>query len=117
MSAPKKFETDILIAFEAKHNAINSYANDLLLSKMVFNGLSLFEVCTFTYNTFVFNAARKTYTYSVLGATVSKLNEIILTERKLKTTSQKMNIQNAVYPLIFLLISKAYKTPTFEIVD
>jgi hypothetical protein len=104
----KKFESDILVAFESKHNAISLYANDLLLSKMILSGLSLFETCTRSHITFVFDSVRSSRRLSILSATVSKLNEALMVERKLKSASQKTNIQSAVYPFIFSIVVKPY---------
>lgn len=109
----KKFEGDILVAFDSKHSSISAYANDLLLSKMILSGLGLFEACTRRYNTFVFDGMRDSRRLSIVNATVSKFNDILLTERKLKAASQKTNIQSAVYPFIFSIVVKQYTT--FEI--
>ena len=115
----KKFESDILVAFDAKHSAITSYANDLLLSKMIFSGLSLFEAFTRQYNVFVFEGMKASRSSMLLGATISKFNEVVLTERKLKTALLKTNIQSAVYPFIFSMnFSYVYiigKSTTLEI--
>lgn len=102
----KKFESDILIAFESKHAAISAYANDLILSKTILSGLSLFEACTRRYNVFVFDNVRASRRSAIVGATVSTLNDIVSKERKIKIASQKTNIQSAVYPFIFSIITK-----------
>ena len=102
----KKFESDILVVFGAKHITITSYASDLLLSKMIFSRLSLFEAFTRQYNVFVFEGMKGSRNSMLLSATISKFNEIVLTERKLKTALQKTNIQSAVYPFIFYIVGK-----------
>ena len=104
-----KFEADILVAFEAKHSAISSYANDLLLSKMLFQGLTFFEVAVRQYNEFLFTSACSSRRLTIISMTIAKFNDAVLAERKFKSSSQKTNVQSSVYPLIFSLAKKDFK--------
>jgi len=45
----KKFEIDILVAFESKHGAISAYVNDLIVSRLISGGLSLFLLTVDSY--------------------------------------------------------------------
>lgn len=103
-----KIESDILLAFESKHVAISTHAGDLALSKMFLSGLTLLESFIRTYNVFIFNNVQVSYRSSFLTLTVSRLNEIALAERILKNVSQKANIQNGIYPVIFAFIRNRY---------
>ena len=106
----KKFESDIIFAFESKYLNVKSYADELVVSKKTLNAILFFETFMQRYASFGSKFAKGAHSSTLLSLTETKLNEIILTEQKLKTFTQKVNIQNVLFPVVFNL-AKRIKNP------
>jgi len=103
-----KIESDILIAFNAKHNSIVSSVSALSLSKTFVQGLALLDCFISRYDSFVFQQTKIDYKHSLTASTVSRLNEILSMERILKNSAQRSNLQSAIYPVIFSLLKSRF---------
>jgi hypothetical protein len=97
----KKFEADILVAFNSKRDIINGSAEDLFQSKIITTILFLFHQCIASYNLFLFDVTRSSRIIVTNSDVSFKLNDIVITERKLAQLIQKSNIQSVIYPFVF----------------
>jgi hypothetical protein len=97
----KKFEADILVAFNSKRDIIIGSAEDLFQSKIITTILFLFHQCIMSYNLFLFDVTRSSRILTTNADVSFKLNDIVTTERKLAQLIQKSNIQSVIYPFVF----------------
>lgn len=105
----KKFEADLLLAFETKFEGSVSYFKELLFIKGVTNKLAVFEVLTNGYVDAIASSLNKRLLADSSTALNIKLNEIFVFEQKIFAQAQESCIQTLLYPVIFSL-GKDYMT-------
>lgn len=110
----KKFEGDIVFAFESKYNSVKSYANDLIVSKNILNSLMLFQVFLSRFTSSSSKSTAATHSSAFLSLTEQKLADIVIAEQKFKMFAKKSNSQSLLFSVIFKMI-KRLKNPKLQL--
>ena len=105
-SRAAKFESDILAAFQSKYISIESFSSELLESKAILTGFTLYEACLINYFTAVSSKLKSSRQTTLLLVTNQKLSEVALNNRRIKALSLQANLESLVFPIVFTLVNK-----------